>query len=359
MAYNRLYFDFNHNGDLTDDKVIETNLWRPYVMEYSKDGSVKVIESPFDVPRIDVEIDVGGTKMEYSFSLLGYSDSSRDSCNAWISLTSAAYRDGEVTLEGKKHHLALIDFNSNGRFDDETTLSPEPAGDRQIHQWYGDVLFVDPEKFPPATGSLNDWASNGVQHPVGKFINIDGRLYDMKVSPAGDTLTLTPSSAATGNVTNPNGSFCALVYGDKGWLKISATKDAPAVLPEGQWKLYGYTVERTEQLTPAAPKTQQPPPTGPIWTLTAQAMIDYKPVAVRKGETAVMPFGPPYTPTVSGSNLENTKDGKRLALGMCLVGSAGEVCTSTKVNGGRPANPAFTITNDKDNVVKSGNFEYG
>ena len=68
----------------------------------------------------------------------------------------------------------------------------------------------------------------------------------MKVSPAGDTLTLTPSSAATGNVTNPNGSFCALVYGDKGWLKISATKDAPAVLPEGQWKLYGYTVERAE-----------------------------------------------------------------------------------------------------------------
>ena len=149
MAYNRLYFDFNHNGDLTDDKVIETNLWRPYVMEYSKDGSVKVIQSPFDVPRIDVEIDVGGTKMDYSFSLLGYSDSSRDSCNAWISLTSAAYRDGEVTLEGKKHHLALIDFNSNGRFDDETTLSPEPAGDRQIHQWYGDVLFVDPEQFPP------------------------------------------------------------------------------------------------------------------------------------------------------------------------------------------------------------------
>ncbi|HBO44114.1 MAG TPA: hypothetical protein DD670_09320 [Planctomycetaceae bacterium] len=387
MAYNRLHFDLNHNGDLTDDKAIETKLWPSYVVERSKDGSVSVIQAPFEVPQIDLQIDADGTKMDYAFSLLGYSNTSRDGCNAWISLSSAAYREGEITLEGKKHRVALIDFNSNGRFDDETTLSPGPSPDREIHQRYGDVLFLDPEKFPPATASLHDWASNRVQHPVGKFLSIDGRLYDMQVSPSGDKLTLMPSSAPAGNVTNPNGSFSALVYGDKGWLKISATDDAPAVLPEGQWKLYGYTLECAEQLEPLPPdeddeppqqtpgkqpssihgaeakpdaqKTNPPPSIGPMWTLTAQAMIDYKPVTVRSGQTVVMPFGPPYTPTVSGSNLENSKDGKRLSLGVRLVGSVGEVCTSTTVDGRRAPRPRFTITDPKGKIVQEGRFEYG
>ena len=143
------------------------------------------------------------------------------------------------------------------------------------------------------------------------------------------------------------------------------------MLPEGQWKLYGYTFERAEQLeplppdeedeppqqtpgkqpssingaeaTPDAQKTNPPPTTGPVWTLTAQAMIDYKPVTVRSGQTAVMPFGPPYTPTVSGSNLENTKDGKRLSLAVRLVGSVGEICTSTTVNGRRARGPGSRL----------------
>ena len=127
MAYNRLHFDLNHNGDLTDDKVIETKPWPSYVVERSKDGSVSVIQAPFEVPQVDLQIDVGGTKMDYAFSLLGYSNTWRDGCDAWISLSSAAYREGEITLEGKKHRVALIDFNSNGRFDDETTLYPGPS----------------------------------------------------------------------------------------------------------------------------------------------------------------------------------------------------------------------------------------
>jgi hypothetical protein len=386
MAYNRLYFDLNHNGDLTDDKVIETKLWSSYVVERSKDGSASVIQAPFEVPQVDLQIDVDGTKTDYAFSLLGYSNTWRDGCDAWISLSAAAYREGEITLDGKKHRIALVDFNSNGRFDDETTLHSGSFPDREIHQRYGDVLFLDPEKFP-TTASLYDWPSNRVQHPVGKFLSIGGRLYDMRISPSGDKLTLTPSSAPVGNVTNPNGSFSALVYGDKGWLKISATDDAPAVLPEGQWKLYGYTIERAEQLEPlppddedeppqqtpgkqpssihgpetkpAAQKTNPPPLPGPVWTLTAQAMIDYKPVTVRRGETTVMPFGPPYTPTVSASNLEDTKDGKRMSLGVRLVGAVGEICTSTTVDGRRAPRPRFTIADPKGKVIEEGRFEYG
>jgi hypothetical protein len=44
---------------------------------------------------------------------------------------------------------------------------------------------------------------------------------------------------------------------------------------------------------------------------------------------------------------------------MSLVGSAGEVCTNPAVNGGRPDKPSFTIADDKDKIVQSGQFEYG
>ena len=89
------------------------------------------------------------------------------------------------------------------------------------------------------------------------------------------------------------------------------------------------------------------------------ATTNYKAVKVRAGETAVMPFGPPYKPTVTGDFYQDGQAGKQLSLGMSLVGSAGEVCTSLMVNGTQPGKPAFTITDPDGKVVQSGNFEYG
>ena len=51
---------------------------------------------------------------------------------------------------------------------------------------------------------------------MSKLVNIDGRFYDLHISPAGDKLTLTPSSLPLGNVTNPNDGFHATVYSEKG-----------------------------------------------------------------------------------------------------------------------------------------------
>ena len=76
-------------------------------------------------PRVDVTIDAGGTPMKYAFFLSGYVISSADFSYASISLNTAVLREGDITLEGKKHHVVLIDFNSNGRFDDEIKIRRE------------------------------------------------------------------------------------------------------------------------------------------------------------------------------------------------------------------------------------------
>ena len=39
-----------------------------------------------------------------------------------LSFNAATCRAGDVTLNGKKHHVVVLDFNSNGRFDDAARL---------------------------------------------------------------------------------------------------------------------------------------------------------------------------------------------------------------------------------------------
>ncbi len=184
-------------------------------------------------------------------------------------------------------------------------------------------------------------------------------------------------------MTNPNDGFTAMVYSSKGVLKISGGKDTPVPLPEGDWKLLSYTIDLTGHEAPKKevkkeePKKERPLlqaladalesvfDTGPVAMagprysiVSAAASGGYKAVTVRKGETVVMPFGPPYTPTVT-SDFFQDGERKQLSLGMSLVGSAGELATNLIVNGARPGKPAFTITDDKDKVVQNGSFEYG
>jgi hypothetical protein len=381
MAYSRLYFDFNHNGDLTDDKAVD--------VEQPKGGLLRGYPQGYwrgEFPRIDVTVDVDGTKVDYSFLLTVYSQSSKDYSYVSASLNAAAYREGDITLDGKKRHLVLIDFNSNGRFDDELKIRDDvQTPDGQLYPTYGDVLLVDPDP-KNAEFSGYDLTASGNRHSVSKLVNLDGKYYDLKVTPAGDKLTLTPSSLAVGHVTNPCESFRALVYSDKGLLKISGGKSKPAALPEGEWKLLSYTIEDTGTEEPK-PKPETPPAgkkdakqkertliqalaeaivgsaepavpamSGPRFSVvSAQATKAYKAVKVRKGETATLPFGPPYKPVVKVRYFS----GSEARLEMSLVGSAGEICSNLTVRGSRPDSPDFSIVNPKGDVVEQGKFKYG
>ena len=222
------------------------------------------------------------------------------------------------------------------------------------------------------------------------MIVIDGRLYDLKITPTGDKLTLTPSAAPMGSVTNPNDGFRALIYGDKGFLKISGKKDEPIPVPAGQWKLYTYRIDLTEHAQPKKPAEKQPAAEkkktepkpesvvesllkafgsllgggdsapvrrAPKYTLvSARATTEYQPVEVAKGATSMLPFGPPYKPVVDIGYVKNKNE---LYLTMRLVGSAGEICDNMMVDGARPSKPEFTITDSKGEVVQQGSFEYG
>jgi hypothetical protein len=386
--FNRLYFDFNRNGDLTDDRVIDADPRQKPQIYVSSNQS----QASFHFPRVDVAIDDEGTKLDYSFFLEGQVFKSPDFSYTQLSLSAAAYREGHITLDGKEHHVVLIDFNSNGRFGDQIKINPRMHGpDGRIYPEQGDMLLVDPN--PSSNESPYDVTGSTSRNYVSKLVNIDGKYYDVKISPAGDKLTLEPSSIPLGKVANPNGAFRAVIYGDQGVLKVRGDKDSPAAVPEGQWKLLSYTLDRTDAEKPKKPeakKGEEKKADGKKGSMleslakdiesllgdssgspamaaardrhssvTAQATDAYKAINVSKGETAVLPFGPPYKPTVTAEYFEDGAKHKVLSLAMTLVGSTGEICTDMTVNGGRPSTPAFTITDAKGKVVEQGSFEYG
>ena len=77
----------------------------------------------FEFPRTDVTIDVEGTKVDIPSICTDMPILRRHSCNVMVSVSSAICREGDITLEGKRHHVVLLDYNSNGRFDDVSKIS--------------------------------------------------------------------------------------------------------------------------------------------------------------------------------------------------------------------------------------------
>jgi hypothetical protein len=379
IHYNRLYFDANHNGDLTDDKVIEPEAGPQMVIS---GGSY----ANFSFPAIELTVDADGTPVEYAFTVSGYMVAQKEYSYAGVQLNAAAYREGEITLDGKKHRLAVIDFNSNGRYDDQIEIMG--GGNDRVYPKQGDMLLLDPDSqksdypYDPARSTFRNYVS--------KLICLDGKYYDVKITPAGDKITLDPSTVPLGKVSNKSDGYSAVIYGEQGFLKISGGKDNPASVPAGEWKLLSYSIDLTEPVKPPEEKpktddegekkttpkalssaiknllgstaTRAVPAIARRTVVSAQATGDYKPVKVVANETAEMPFGPPYKPVVTSYLTNQIVDGKPQSvtrLSMSLVGSAGENCTDLMVGGARPGKPEFTITDPEDKVVQTGNFEYG
>jgi len=384
-GYNRLYFDLNHNGDLTDDKPIE--------------GQPSSGPFPFQMlgqtfPRVDLTAGVDGAKLDYSFFISVSSQTAGDFQYVSIMLMAGAYREGKITLEGRERRVVLIDSNSNGRFDDEATLGDQSADPAVLAGPQGsDQLLLDPDPTQEDYRSLYDVTRSDGRHHVSKRICVDGRLYDLKISPAGDRLTLSPCPLPVGYVTHPSEHFRALLAGDQGVVKVTGGKSKPVPLPEGNWKLLGYTIDLTaarQEAQDAAEKKRKQeeaagdkpksspllkalanalagsaavaPPVNAATLVSAGAGKDPKPLVIRKGETVALRFGPPYKPIVKVEYLQQGAPGEQsqVRLALALIGSAGEQVTDLSIDGRRPGDkPEFTITTGKGEVVERGSFEWG
>ncbi|NQU21974.1 MAG: hypothetical protein HQ567_11880 [Candidatus Nealsonbacteria bacterium] len=377
--YGRLHFDLNHNGDLTDDKVLvgkspETKLPANYSMA--------------EFPRIDLKIDVDGKKVDHAFFFGVYARTmtttgarsgllvvppaeksssaetpapQKQSVFVTARLLPAAYREGKITLDGKARHLVLLDYNGNGRFDDLSTLRKSST---RVYPVSGDILLVDPEAATPGTPISRN------RGQLAALTSIGDSFYNLAVTPAGDKLTLT--SAPTGKVTVAAKSFKATLHNDEQIIEIGSDESKPVALPVGEWKLASYTIDLTDSWKPEEKPAEKSvlktlagslagtPPT-PVRSRTTRIMVygskDAKPVKVVEGQTVALPFGPPMKTIVTASG--TLKPGQLSRLSFSLVDAAGGKCGSLMVGGARPQPPEFTIKTPDGDEVAQGRFKWG
>ena len=250
--YDRLFFDLNHNGDLTDDPPV--------------DGRGGGKTSSF--PRIDLAIPIDGSSSDYAFYLDAVTNPLRwtngTGTGVSVSLYSAVCRQGTLSLDGRARTVTLVDFNSNARFDDEAHFIRAGGGLQASRLDPGDLLVLDREDWEktPAAG-LRTRLADPRRVPMSRVARLGGRYYDLTVTPAGDRMTVVPTATALGTVAIPHPGFVGTLRGESGVVKVSGDPGA-ALVPCGRWTLLEYTIDLGSSQGPASPpsRKQRPSPRG-------------------------------------------------------------------------------------------------
>ena len=323
VGYDRLYFDANGNGDLTDDPKVSAT-------EAAQTGPT-VSQSQF--PRVNVTLDVGGEKVEHAFMLGVVCSLAGGKFQATASVYSAVAREGYVTQGKKRTKVLLVDGNSNGRFDDVVSVNPNGSLAE------GDLLLINPntKKGPSADGMGTD------RNLVAKTVCIGRSFYRMSVAPDGGKLKLEPTQLQLGCVVSAGHSYRAVLSSDDfGVVVITGARGQKVVLAEGTWKVINYILDATGA-------------GGKRTAVEASYGNNQPTVTVEKGETAELPFGGAFRAIVTSGRGKDNK----IALRLEIVGPSGEKCRSILVGGGRPPKPRFVIKDANDKIVHQGEFEYG
>ncbi len=131
---NRLYFDRNQNGDLTDDGD-------GVMQSVGKSLAGARVGPHFDIVRASWGTDTTETSTaEYGLMFLFGVDRSGD--NPSMMTRTAAVRAGSIALDGRDVRIALVETSATGNFDISTAVSPtrENFADRTLRTM---TLLVD------------------------------------------------------------------------------------------------------------------------------------------------------------------------------------------------------------------------
>lgn len=319
-GYNRLYFDVDGDGDLAHVKPIAAKNLETRGSDFSQT----------EFPSVDITLNVDGNRVEYAFFMTALWHKSANDAFTCVSLYPAVAREGTLTEGAKRTRLWLIDRNSNGRFNDATSIR---TSGELIE---GDVFLVHPNVRKMISSNMT--AGFDRQY-VGRTACFGRNVCQTEVSPAGDLVAITPKEVEYGEVRNAAANFRAVLFSeDYGVFWIGGARGRKISVPVGDWKVFRYMLD------------------GGSGTVVA-ATFDNKTsmVTVRKSETSPLVLGAPFQAQVHATRAGTNK----VYLALTVVGVGGERCTNIRVNGKRPLRPRFVIKDENGKAVQRGLFEYG
>jgi hypothetical protein len=319
-GYDTLYIDTNNNQDLTDDpKLVGTfTPENPFSAEFS---------------TVELKVECDGKTDAYHVKPHVYSSN-----RASVSLASAGYCEGEVTLDGKAYKVAVFDDLMNGCFDDVYTSPPEYGRSGSI-SGVGDTMMIDLNgdgKFDKKVGYTPE-----VFH-LGKYLPWGGRCYEVNVSADGRNLSLAESTAPSGYIKTQCASYSAELLGEDGAVKLQG--EANVKVPAGKYRLATCTAEAKDK-------------EGNTWRLTGAGSWKHPEINVEAGKVTPLTFGPPLVAKITYSRTSPSEVGFNLQ----LTGVRNEEYSAGAIarNGEQLPPPRFEVRDSKGDMVTSGSFQYG
>lgn len=358
IFYNRLYFDANGNGDLTDDPAIDS---APLAM-----NSMNAYMSQCTFPLIDTTYQVEGKSMPYRFAVSAYcyyQDPKTKELTKEIILRSlqinvspkCAYK-GEIDLNGQKYQFLLGDDNGNGIFGEATSIAKDYKkvyeNSRQVYP-SGDSLYLRKD---------TNFTWYDQQHCSNKLY-LEGKLYDFAISMPQGKMILTPTAENLCGVQLPMEVERLALYREDGKGSINVyTAKGELKIPAGNYLVLSYCVFRKDSM-------------GDLWWLQANATVDSSWFTVTPATPVTLAFGEPYSPTVEIPKyaLQQFKQNPTsIRLEMLLLGTGGDKIANishisgdktdiplSERNKSQPKEPTYTISTMDGAIVAQGQFEYG
>jgi len=311
--YDRLYIDSNCDGSLADEQPSAATRTAE---NYAEFGPVRIALAGEDGPTTHhLSFFLSVTRMV--FLTEGMADSERMNLYA----ASSGWYEGSVTVNGKKWLCRVTDENGNGTFND-TGLYPSQIDRISVARAAGDSS----EKPNFETGY------------VGKYIELDGALYQLEVPREGDCVKFTPAGDVpmAAMRISPDVSKVTIV-GENGGFNVRVAK-GEGKAPVGKYTLVQWQVERKDA-------------GGASWQLTGGQSP--APVDLAAGGDTALAVGEPVTATI-----QSAKNGDVFYVTQSLAGHLGESITLT-CNGQLPPAPKLHVTNADKSYDQSFTFQYG
>ncbi len=348
--YDRLYFDRDRDGDLTDEAPLAAEPMQRSVGFFFGSEEPQTLTRDgrrWEFPLVELPLEVDGTSTPYAFrfTLRGYVLGGTKRVTA--SLAAAMCRSGSLELGGQPHLFVLVDYNSNGRYDDRL------ADDK----YRGDALFIDPSKEDAWTILLE--RSN--RQYLTDLLCIGGAFYEPGYTAGGESLTLAPTTLPMGQLRLGTTPWTAKVSSDHGVFEIGAPAEGTAEVPAGEWRLLSYTIDHTGIPWKEQQEAEEEQADGdgeddrPRTYVSANVPKDLGTLEVPAGGTLELPFGPPYRALVRA----HPKKRGKVDLRLDLKDRGGASCAGLRVEGDRPPSPSFRIFDPGGKLVHKGEFEYG
>ena len=292
-----LYIDLNGNGSLADESALEA---------YERDER----NAKFEPVKILFEGEDG--PITYHLNVKFYRSPNRTSLALW----PAGWYEGAIKVAGAKKYCVLIDYNSNGTFNDKSLNAAECDRIRIGEKGDQDTRYV------------------------GNFIEIDGALYRPEIARDGACIKLSKAeNVQFGNIRLPETITEFSAGGENGLFTLKPERGTGS-LPVGRYRVNHWAIERKDER-------------GKKWKMQGEGFSGKGDFDITEVKEAELSIGEPIISTIEPQNRSGTR-----AFSHNLKGRLGERIELTS-DGARPRAPKLNIKSKDGTYDRTFSFEYG